>query len=89
MTAIVRNRSLDVVRRTREEPDVDDALAANLVDESAAPAREVEERAQAHSIQRVPRSTSTPTSARRSRSPSSTGSPTRNSRATWAGRWAP
>ena len=35
MTAIVRNRSLDIVRRTREEPDVDDALAANLADERA------------------------------------------------------
>src|SRR5712691_10279409 len=35
MTAIVRIRSLDVVRRSREEPDVDDELAANLVDESA------------------------------------------------------
>ena len=50
MTAIVRNRSLDVVRRTREVPDVDDALAANLVDESAAPMREAEERAEAHSL---------------------------------------
>jgi RNA polymerase sigma-70 factor (ECF subfamily) len=50
MTAIVRNRSLDVVRRTREEPDVDDALAANLVDESAAPAQEAERRAQAHTL---------------------------------------
>ncbi len=48
MTAIVRNRSLDVVRRTRELPDVDDVLAANLVDEKAAPGREVEERADAH-----------------------------------------
>ncbi|HEY5000021.1 MAG TPA: sigma factor, partial [Usitatibacter sp.] len=38
MTAIVRNRSLDILRRTREEPDVDDALATNLVDETAAPA---------------------------------------------------
>lgn len=35
MAAIVRNRSLDVVRRTRETPDVDDALASQLVDESA------------------------------------------------------
>ena len=50
MSAIVRNRSLDVVRRTRETPDVDDALAANLVDESAAPMREAEERAEAHSL---------------------------------------
>jgi RNA polymerase sigma-70 factor, ECF subfamily len=50
MTAIVRNRSLDVVRRTREAPDVDDALAANLVDEAASPARETESRAEAHSL---------------------------------------
>ena len=51
MTAIVRNRSLDIVRRTREEPDVDDALAANLVDERAAPPREAQARAESHSIQ--------------------------------------
>ncbi len=51
MTAIVRNRSLDIVRRTREEPDVDDVLASNLADESAAPARDVELRQEAHSIQ--------------------------------------
>jgi len=50
MTAIVRNRSLDIVRRAREEPDVDDVLATNLVDESAAPARDVEARADAHSL---------------------------------------
>lgn len=50
MAAIVRNRSLDIVRRSREEPDVDDELAARLVDESAAPAREAEDRAAAHSI---------------------------------------
>ena len=50
MTAIVRNRSLDIVRRTREQPDVDDALASNLVDPSAAPAREAAERAEAHSL---------------------------------------
>jgi RNA polymerase sigma-70 factor, ECF subfamily len=50
MTAIVRNRSLDVVRKTREEPDIDDALSANLVDESAAPARDVERRAEAHTL---------------------------------------
>jgi RNA polymerase sigma-70 factor (ECF subfamily) len=50
MTAIVRNRSLDIVRRTREEPDVDDTLATNLVDERAAPPREAEARAEAHSI---------------------------------------
>jgi len=51
MTAIVRNRSLDIVRRTREEPDVDDTLSANLVDESAAPAKEAQARRDAHSIQ--------------------------------------
>ena len=50
MTAIVRNRSLDVVRRTREEPDVDDSLAAKLVDEAAAPPREAQVRADAHSL---------------------------------------
>jgi RNA polymerase sigma-70 factor (ECF subfamily) len=50
MTAIVRNRSLDIVRRTREEPDVDDTLAANMTDESAAPLREMQERAEAHSL---------------------------------------
>ena len=50
MAAIVRNRSLDVVRRTREEPDVDDERAANLVDEAASPAREAEARAEAHSL---------------------------------------
>ncbi|MGH7622344.1 MAG: sigma factor, partial [Gemmatimonadaceae bacterium] len=48
MAAIVRNRSLDVLRRTREEPDPEGSLAANLVDESAAPARDAEARAQAH-----------------------------------------
>jgi RNA polymerase sigma-70 factor (ECF subfamily) len=50
MTAIVRNRSLDIVRRTREQPDVDDILTANLVDESASPARDAQTRAEAHSI---------------------------------------
>ena len=52
MTAIVRNRSLDIVRRSREEPDVDDTLSSNLVDESAAPAREAQERAEAHDVRR-------------------------------------
>ena len=52
MTAIVRNRSLDIVRRSREEPDVDDALSANLVDESAAPAAEAQARAEARDIRR-------------------------------------
>lgn len=50
MAAIVRNRSLDVVRRTREQPDVDDELAARLIDESAAPARDAEDRAAAHDL---------------------------------------
>ena len=50
MSAIVRNRSLDVVRRHRELPDVDDALAATLVDEAAAPAREAEARGAAHRL---------------------------------------
>ena len=50
MTAIVRNRSLDVVRRTREEPDVDDTLTAALVDDGASPEREAAARADAHSI---------------------------------------
>ena len=35
MTAIVRNRSLDVLRKPREDSDVDDSLTANLVDEGA------------------------------------------------------
>ncbi len=51
MTAIVRNRSLDIIRRSREMPDVDDAFTDNLVDESAAPARDAEAREQAHTIQ--------------------------------------
>jgi RNA polymerase sigma-70 factor, ECF subfamily len=52
MTAIVRNRSLDVVRRSREEPDVDDLLSANLVDAAAMPVRQAEDRADAHDIQK-------------------------------------
>ena len=52
MSAIVRNRSLDVVRRTREQPDVDDALAANLVDEGAAPALQAQQRAEGHALRR-------------------------------------
>lgn len=51
MAAIVRNRSLDVLRRSaREVEDVDEALASVLVDESAAPARDVERAAEEHSI---------------------------------------
>lgn len=51
MTAIVRNRSLDIVRRAREVPDVDDELATNLADESASPVRDAAAREQAHAIQ--------------------------------------
>jgi RNA polymerase sigma-70 factor (ECF subfamily) len=50
MTAIVRNRSLDVMRRTREAPDIDEELTNALADPGAAPAREAEDRADAHSI---------------------------------------
>jgi RNA polymerase sigma-70 factor (ECF subfamily) len=50
MTAIVRNRSLDVLRRPREEADVDDTLTAALVDESASPPREAEARSEAHAL---------------------------------------
>jgi RNA polymerase sigma-70 factor (ECF subfamily) len=52
MAAIVRNRSVDLVRRARETPDVDDALVSQLVDESAAPARDAEARAEAQSLER-------------------------------------
>ncbi len=50
MAAIVRNRSLDIARRSREEPDVDDALTQGLADEGASPEREVAERASAHRL---------------------------------------
>lgn len=51
MAAIVRNRSLDVLRRgAREVEDVDEALAARLVDESADPAGDAERAAGAHAI---------------------------------------
>ena len=50
MTAIVRNRSLDIVRRTREEPDIDEELTAQLADPGAAPGRDAEARGEAHSI---------------------------------------
>jgi RNA polymerase sigma-70 factor (ECF subfamily) len=50
MTAIVRNRSLDVLRRPREEADVDEVLTASLVDESASPQREAQARGEAHTI---------------------------------------
>ena len=52
MAAIVRNRSLDLVRRAREMPDIDDALAAQLVDESAHPALDAEAHAVAHTLER-------------------------------------
>jgi len=50
MTAIVRNRSLDVLRRPREEEDVDEALTATLVDEAASPQREAEARGDARTL---------------------------------------
>jgi len=50
MTAIVRNRSLDIVRRVREEPDVDDALAANLADEGPAAPEALARRADEHAL---------------------------------------
>jgi RNA polymerase sigma-70 factor (ECF subfamily) len=50
MTAIVRNRSLDVLRRPREDADVDDVLTSTLVDASASPQREAEARGEAHTI---------------------------------------
>lgn len=50
MTAIVRNRSVDLVRRTREEPDIDDERLANLVDETASPDREALARGEAHTL---------------------------------------
>jgi RNA polymerase sigma-70 factor (ECF subfamily) len=52
MTAIVRNRSLDVLRRgAHETEDVDEVMALNLVDESASPARDLDHATDAHSIQ--------------------------------------
>jgi RNA polymerase sigma-70 factor (ECF subfamily) len=50
MTAIVRNRSLDIVRRSREEPDIDDTLAANLADEAPTPDRAVQARVAHHTL---------------------------------------
>jgi RNA polymerase sigma-70 factor (ECF subfamily) len=52
LTAIVRNRSLDILRRPREEADVDEALTAQLVDEGASPQREAEARGDAHTLDR-------------------------------------
>ena len=52
MTAIVRNRSLDVLRRgAHETEDVDEVMALNLVDESASPVRDLDHATDAHSIQ--------------------------------------
>ncbi len=51
MTAIVRNRSLDVLRRgAHETEDVGEVMALNLEDESAAPPREAEAHEDEHSI---------------------------------------
>jgi RNA polymerase sigma-70 factor (ECF subfamily) len=51
MAAIVRNRSLDLLRRgSREVEDVDEKLAGLLVDESAAPAADLERRAGEHAV---------------------------------------
>jgi RNA polymerase sigma-70 factor, ECF subfamily len=51
MTAIVRNRSLDVLRRgSHETEDVDEVMALNLVDESASPSRDFEDAQDLHSI---------------------------------------
>jgi RNA polymerase sigma-70 factor (ECF subfamily) len=52
LSAIVRNRSLDIVRRTRESPDIDEELTAALPDERASPTREAEEKSEAHSLHR-------------------------------------
>jgi RNA polymerase sigma-70 factor (ECF subfamily) len=53
MTAIVRNRCLDLLRRgTHEVEDIDDKAAATLVDESAAPGADAERTAQRHAIAR-------------------------------------
>ncbi|QJR15711.1 sigma-70 family RNA polymerase sigma factor [Usitatibacter palustris] len=51
MAAIVRNRSLDVVRRSAHDaPDVDEKLASQLVDESASPAQDYETALDKHAI---------------------------------------
>ena len=51
MTAIVRNRSLDLLRRGMHEvPDIDGALAAGIADDSAAPPRALEQAREAHAI---------------------------------------
>jgi RNA polymerase sigma-70 factor (ECF subfamily) len=51
MAAIVRNRSLDLLRRhSREVEDVDEILAGALVDETAAPATDLERRRGEHAV---------------------------------------
>jgi RNA polymerase sigma-70 factor (ECF subfamily) len=51
MTAIVRNRSLDVLRRgAHETEDVDEVMALNLVDESASPANDFDAGQDMHSV---------------------------------------
>jgi RNA polymerase sigma-70 factor (ECF subfamily) len=50
MAAIVRNRSVDILRRPREQEDIDEALTAALVDEAASPQRDAEARAEGHSL---------------------------------------
>src|SRR5947208_10185509 len=50
MTAIVRNRSLDVLRRPRDEADVDEVLTRQLMDEGPSPEQEAVTRAEAHSL---------------------------------------
>ena len=50
MTAIVRNRSLDVMRRTRESPDIDDALVANLASDEPDAVERMARRDDAHAL---------------------------------------
>jgi RNA polymerase sigma-70 factor (ECF subfamily) len=51
MTAIVRNRSLDVLRRgAHETEDVDEVMALNLVDESASPSHDYDAGQDMHSV---------------------------------------
>lgn len=51
MTAIVRNRSLDVLRRgSHETEDVDEVMALNLVDESASPSNDFDAGQDMHSV---------------------------------------
>jgi len=51
MTAIVRNRSLDVLRRgAHETEDVDEVMALNLVDESASPSNDFDAGQDMHSV---------------------------------------